>query len=327
MYAQKRVFNPQIFLEFVCYAAFAALMVYLAASGKYKSYVTPRMVPYLYFTAAVMAVWASGGLFRLFRPRYKTRAAHCLVLAIPILLLLLPHTPVNTSELSSGYLSGNVLTGLSGKSGLNALAGGPAAQRADGAGKADTSEDFASGWEADIPSEDTASTDMAPDPSNITDPDAQPDLQAEAQADSQADVQEAFPEDEYTTELPGLDVKNKKITVADDDFALWISEIFTEMGKYEGYRISIKGFVFKDPETMKENEFVPARLAMSCCVADLAPCGFICIYDKASGLKEDTWVTVEGVIHIGKYMDEDEPQISVTKISPAEEVEGYIYPY
>ncbi|MPW24949.1 hypothetical protein GC105_03995 [Alkalibaculum sp. M08DMB] len=68
----------------------------------------------------------------------------------------------------------------------------------------------------------------------------------------------------------------------------------------------------------KDNEFIPDRMMMCCCVADLIPVGVICKYDKVSELKVDTWVTVEGVIHIGQYMGYDEPQIKVTKISPAE---------
>ena len=100
MDATKKILNPQVFLEFACFTAFAVLMLYLVSTGKYRSYVTPRMTPYFYFTSAVMAVWAIGGLSRLFRPQHKTRVAHCFVLAIPVVLLLLPHTPVNTADLS-----------------------------------------------------------------------------------------------------------------------------------------------------------------------------------------------------------------------------------
>lgn len=352
MDARKRVLNPQVLLEFICYTAFAALMFHLVSSGRYQSYVTPRMVPYLYFTSAVMAVWALSGLFRLFRPQHKTRAAHCFVLAIPILLLLLPHAPISTSALTSGYISGNALAGFAGQgssgafkaqppstgSGFKASAGAQTDSGVQDEGE-DASVDLAGGTNgtdsSDIYAEDTPSDSGAYSTWDTAESDTVTGTQDNEQADSlpdpqeseQTDEQGASAEDEYAADLPGLDTENKTITVRDEDFALWLSEIFTELDKYEGYRISIKGFVFKDPETMNGNEFVPARLAMSCCVADLAPCGFICRYDKASELKEDTWITVEGVIHIGKYMDEDEPQITVTKITPAEKVEEYIYPF
>lgn len=79
---------------------------------------------------------------------------------------------------------------------------------------------------------------------------------------------------------------------------------------------------------MESNEFVPARLLMWCCSADLSPCGIICESEKAPELEEDTWVNVTGVIHIGKYQGEDEPQIHVTSVSPADKPkEEYVYPW
>lgn len=325
---QAKAFNPQIFLEFLCYSVFAVLMFYLVNSGKYLSYVTPRMEPYLYFTAIVMLVWACAGLSRLFRPQHKIRSAHCFVLAIPILFLLLPHSPLSSADLSAKYMSGKAFSGIpgasssspsnkqepSGKSDFNAATNtpeeDPAENSADGTDKPfSNTEDDASSLDP-VPPEDSIS-----DSGDTTVPDTQTDV----------------PGDAYTTDLPGLDVKNKKITVSNDDFGLWISEIFANMEKYKGYQITMTGFVFKDPELFKENEFVPARLMMSCCAADLAPAGLLCKYDKTSELKADSWVTVQGTLHIGKYkfddIEYDDPQISVTKITPAEEVEGYVYPY
>jgi len=297
---QARAFNPQIFLEFLCYSAFGGLMFFLVRSGKYLSYVTPRMEPYLYFTAIVMGIWACAGLGRLFRPQHKIRSAHCLVLVIPIALLLLPHTSLSAADLSGNYMGGNVFLGLSaqtsygtpkkqtppGNSGVNAATGMPAANL----------------------------------PENSVDP-----------AGDNPIAADDFPPEEYSTDLPGLDVRNKKITVANEDFGVWISELYGNMERYKGYTVVITGFVFKDPGMLQADEFVPARLMMSCCVADLAPAGLLCNYDKAAELKADSWVTVEGTLFIGKHIynnvEYDDPQISVTKITPAEEVKGYVSPY
>jgi putative membrane protein len=127
--------------------------------------------------------------------------------------------------------------------------------------------------------------------------------------------------------LSGFDPVNRTITVDNDEFYQWLSELFTNMDEYEGYTITITGFVYKDPQYFAENEFTPARLCMTCCTADLSPIGLVCKYSNVSSLEQNSWVTVEGVIHKGQYEGEDEPQISVTKITPAEEVEGYVYPY
>jgi putative membrane protein len=127
--------------------------------------------------------------------------------------------------------------------------------------------------------------------------------------------------------LPGLDESSKSITVDNDYFYPWLSEISSNLDRYQGYRASFTGFVLKDPEMFAENEFVPARLGMSCCIADLVPYGILCKYDDAPELSEEEWVTVEGVIHAGEYMGYAEAQLIVDKVSPAEEVEDYIYPF
>lgn len=78
---------------------------------------------------------------------------------------------------------------------------------------------------------------------------------------------------------------------------------------------------------MDVNEFVPVRLVMTCCVADVSPCGFICKYNKASDLESNTWVTVEGTISKRERNGQEDPQIDVTNISSADSTEDYIYPY
>ncbi|WP_027700787.1 TIGR03943 family putative permease subunit [Metaclostridioides mangenotii] len=126
--------------------------------------------------------------------------------------------------------------------------------------------------------------------------------------------------------LHGYDEENKKIIVFHDEFSQWFNEIYMNIDNYIGFKISIKGFVYKDLE-MDEDEFVPARLMMTCCVADLSPCGFVCKYNKASELEADTWVTVEGTIIKKERNGIEDPQIDVNNISSAEPTEDYIYPY
>ncbi len=292
---RAKAFNSQIFLEILCYSVFGGLMFYLVRSGNYLSYVTPRMKPYLYFAAIIMIIWACAGLGRLLRPQYKVRSAHCFILALPALLLILPHTSLSVSDISGNFIGGQ-------------SSFGPAAAQKP---SSTSGTDFSS-VDSD-PADDLSETPVE-SPNNYSD-----------------DNGNSQPDESASSELPGLDTKNMKITVSNDDFGLWFSEIYTNMEKYTGYTIVMTGYVFKDSELFEENEFAPARLMMSCCVADLSPAGLTCIYDKASELKADSWVTVEGTLQIGQYEYEgekyDEPQIVVEKITPAEEAEGYVYPY
>lgn len=290
---QARAFNPQVFLELLCYLVFGGLMVYLVASGRYLFYVTPRMEPYLVFTAVIMLIWAFSTLGRLFRPQHKIRSAHCFVLAIPVLLLLLPHTPLSIDSFSAKYIGRSAIAGLS---------GGQSAGSTSGV-QADTGTDFS----AAIPEE------------------------ALTAADPVSEWDSAAPETAYSRELPGLNAENREISVANDYFGLWLNEIYMDMDKYKSHKITMTGFVFKDPEFMKENEFSVSRLVMSCCAADLAPAGLICIYDGPDELKAGSWITVEGTLEIGKTVYDgtefDDPKIILTKITPAQEVEGYVYLY
>jgi len=286
-------FNPQVLLESLCCGFFAGLLVYLIRSEKYLSYVTPRMKPYLYFSAIVMGIWALTGTLRLFQPQYKIRSMHCLVLAVPVIMLFLPHSPLEISDVTENFSRGSSMaTVIEAKPFSGALSIG-------GTGAQETRDK--SGIE-DVRNKETGALD--------------------SQNSSAA---------EDSSSLPGLDVQNKRITVSNEDFALWLAEMDSNGVQYEGYTVVITGYVMNDFKIPKENEFTVSRLAMTCCIADVSPTGLRCIYDKASELDSESWVTVEGTLSIGEYQYNDitlkEPQIHVTKITPTDPVEGYVYPF
>lgn len=293
MQIRIRAFNPQVLLESLCCGFFAGLLVYLIRSEKYLSYVTPRMKPYLYFSAIVMGIWALTGTLRLFQPQYKIRSMHCLVLAVPVIMLFLPHSPLEISDVTENFSRGSSMaTVIEAKPFSGALSIG-------GTGAQETGDK--SGIE-DLSNKDSGALDSQ----NST-----------AAEDSSS--------------LPGLDVQNKRITVSNKDFALWLAEMGSNGVQYEGYTVVITGYVMNDFKIPKENEFTVSRLAMTCCIADVSPTGLRCIYDKASELDNESWVTVEGTLSIGEYQYNDitlkEPQIHVTKITPTDPVAGYVYPF
>lgn len=100
------------------------------------------------------------------------------------------------------------------------------------------------------------------------------------------------------------------------------------MDRYEGVKIEVVGFVFKDNEEFSDNEFVPARLMMVCCAADMVPVGFLCRYDKASELAADAWVKVTGTIIKAQYDGETVPCIQAeTVLTTDKPANDYVYPY
>ncbi|NYB75815.1 TIGR03943 family protein [Sedimentibacter hydroxybenzoicus DSM 7310] len=291
---QAKAFNFQVFLEISCNIVFALIIIYLLKSGNYLYYVTPRMEPYLIFSTIVSAIWALAGIKRLFKPQHLIRSAHCFVLMIPVVLLLLPHSALGINDVSTGY------------------AGAGAYMKNPTSGNSSIQSEYSSGQYSDF------TNDPVDYSGNTTSPSAQEDY------NYSYDISPSPYEPDVKS---GLDEENKKINIINDEFYPWITEIYANMDGYEGYEITMTGFVFKDQEYLNENEFVPARLAMVCCAADLAPIGILCLYDNLSELESGQWVTVTGILHKGQYNGQDEPQITVTGISPAEEVLVYIFPY
>lgn len=124
-----------------------------------------------------------------------------------------------------------------------------------------------------------------------------------------------------------MKLQNNIIVVNDNNFEKWTEEISYNMAKYEGKKIVLTGFVFKSKE-FKENEFVPARLMMSCCAADLQPVGLLCHYDKAKALKQDTWIIVKGKIKILDFNGEKIPVIIAESIKNTQKPSNeYVYPF
>ncbi len=129
-------------------------------------------------------------------------------------------------------------------------------------------------------------------------------------------------------DLQGLDEENKHIDMVEEEFYQWVLEIYANIDKYDGYTISMTGFVLKDPDSMADNEFIPARLVMTCCAADLSAVGLYCKYDNTNELQNDEWVTVKGTLVKGEYNGYAEPQVIVSEITPAQKSEAeFLYPY
>ena len=117
--------------------------------------------------------------------------------------------------------------------------------------------------------------------------------------------------DENSDRLSLLD--EETIVLDEKNFIFLIMEIFEEFDKYQGKKIEVVGFVFKD-KTFGKNEFVPARFMVSCCAADMQPIGLLCDYDGASELKKEEWVRVTGVLKSREYEGEVIPIIEAQSV-------------
>ncbi|MFA9381250.1 MAG: TIGR03943 family protein [Acetanaerobacterium sp.] len=286
---KSRTINTQTVLEGLCFAIFSAVLFDLVYSGRYLSYVTPKMAPYLYFAAGLMLIWSIVSFARMFRPGYRTRVLHCLILVLPAILLILPHTPVSSADLSSGFTAGTALSEFS--------TGSTAVPRVGDSVESSSVEDIPSTDEENLPTSD--------------------------------EIHETYVLQTQPPEtLSGLNEAKRSITIEDEQFYDWINEIHLGIDQYIGYHIRVKGFVYRDDEAFLPNQFVAARLLMTCCVADLVPCGILCQYDSTQSLTTDDWIWVEGTLAQGEYMGAEEIIIDVDRITPAEKpAQDYLYPY
>ena len=269
----------QLCIEAAACMLFSLLLLKMIFAEDYLLYVTPRMKPWLIFTALIMLFWTFSALKSLSETNYTLAPTSVFGLLIPFVLLLLPANQIDITKLS--------FTGSSAFS--SRTAGQP----------------------------NTASANPFLTP------------QTEVSEDGAAliDGSGIYNQTEKTyTKLKGYDAENRTITVGDDDFLAWVDAVYKNPADFENWNIQITGTVFYDERFMKEDEFVPARLLMVCCAADLVPYGLICRYEKANELENGAWFSVKGRIALGEYHGNPEPQVVVESLVQAAAINKYIYP-
>lgn len=126
-------------------------------------------------------------------------------------------------------------------------------------------------------------------------------------------------------DLP-YDVNADVIVIPDDAYGIWYIDTFDKPERYRGKTVEFTGMVLKRPE-FPANDFVPGRMAMTCCAADMSFLGFMC---KAKGtgrkVQNQDWVRVRAKVEY-EYRPEyegDGPMLYAEDVQPAEPIEGYV---
>ena len=141
--------------------------------------------------------------------------------------------------------------------------------------------------------------------------------------DSQGEINEMMEE-----ELP-YDLNQPVIELNDEGFAVWYLDSLDHIDRYVGKTVQFVGQILK-PKSFPSDYFVPGRLAMTCCADDMAFLGFACEYDKASELKEKSWVKVTASITNEYWSDYngEGPVLHAVKVeatkAPKEEVINFV---
>lgn len=123
-----------------------------------------------------------------------------------------------------------------------------------------------------------------------------------------------------------LNSENKEdkntIVLNSDNYTRIFPNIMENPNEFKSKKIKTEGLVYKSKE-INNNEFTIAREVMSCCVADVQIVWLMCEYDNSVDLKENEWVSVEGVIDV----KDNKPVINVKEVIKLEKPKNsYIYP-
>ncbi|WP_174731669.1 TIGR03943 family putative permease subunit [Mesobacillus harenae] len=116
------------------------------------------------------------------------------------------------------------------------------------------------------------------------------------------------------------------IEMNDTVFSTYYDAISMDIDKYQGRKIKLKGFVYKE-EGFDQDQLVISRFLITHCVADASIGGFLSQFKEAADLSVDTWIEAEGTFSVTTYNEQQFPLIKVENWKEIEEPsEPYVYP-
>ena len=120
-------------------------------------------------------------------------------------------------------------------------------------------------------------------------------------------------------DLP-YDMSAEVIEIAPEAYGIWYIDCMDKPDRYRGKVVEFTAMVLKSPEFPK-NYFVPGRMAMTCCEADITFLGLVAEGDGFSAFENRAWADVTGVVRMEPhkaYEGEDGPVLYAAAVSPAE---------
>lgn len=116
------------------------------------------------------------------------------------------------------------------------------------------------------------------------------------------------------------------IALEDDIFAPYFEKIISEPKEFQGKKIKLRGFVYRE-EGMGENQLIISRFLITHCIADASIIGLLTEFEEAKKLTEDTWLELEGTLDVTIYNGVEIPILRAQEWNVIEVPETpYIYP-
>ena len=104
-----------------------------------------------------------------------------------------------------------------------------------------------------------------------------------------------------------------------------LKEVHEDLNTYIGQKISFTGYIYRVPD-ISENQFILSRDMVINSRNQTVVVGFLCEYDKANSLENNSWVNITGTIEKG-YFYGDIPCIKIENLEIVNRPEDYlVYP-
>ena len=145
--------------------------------------------------------------------------------------------------------------------------------------------------------------------------------------DSEIVLEDAEGEIEQTTleeDLP-YDVNADVIEIRPEDYGIWYIDCMDQPERYQGKTVEFTAMVLKSPKFPK-GQFVPGRMAMTCCEADMTFLGFMCKWKDAEKYRTKQWVKVRAKVGIEYQKDYhgEGPVLYGENVEPAAEIKDIV---
>ncbi len=125
-------------------------------------------------------------------------------------------------------------------------------------------------------------------------------------------------------DLP-YDVNAPVIQIKPEHYGIWYIDCMDQPDRYKGKTVEFTAMVLKSPKFPKD-VFVPGRMAMTCCEADMTFLGFMCKWPEAGSFRTKQWVNVRakvGVEYQRDYRGEG-PVLYGERVEPAQEIKEIV---
>ena len=138
--------------------------------------------------------------------------------------------------------------------------------------------------------------------------------------DKNGEIEQATLEED----LPN-DINADVIEIKPADYGIWYIDCMDQPERYKGKTVEFTAMVLKSPKFPK-GQFVPGRMAMTCCEADMTFLGFICKAREARNLETKQWVKVRAKIAYEFWPDYDGvgPVLYAESVEPAQEIKDIV---